>query len=181
MAGIERFLEKYPEYIGRFSFVEMGTPCRTNIGSYRALITEVESAIARVNLRFGHEDYRPIVLLKGHFDWNEVADFYQLGQVCLVTSLHDGMNLVAKEYVWSQDPEQGTLILSRFTGAARELSDALIVNPYSSEEIADALFEALNLSPAQRRVRMDRMKEQVRGHNAFHWATDLLAGVSPRA
>ncbi|MBI3558721.1 MAG: trehalose-6-phosphate synthase [Deltaproteobacteria bacterium] len=181
MAGIERFLEKYPQYIGKFSFVEMGTPSRTNIPSYRALITEVEQAIERVNNRFGFEGYRPIVLLKGHFDWNEVADFYQLGLVCLVTSLHDGMNLVAKEYVWSQDSEQGALILSRFTGAARELAEALIVNPYSSEEIADALFEALNQSPDERRDRMRRMKEQVQGHNAFHWATDLLAGVSSRA
>lgn len=181
VAGVERFLEKYPDYVGRFSFVEMGTPSRTNIPSYKALISEVECAIDRVNQRFGGEAYRPIILLKGHFNWSEVADFYQLGQACLVTSLHDGMNLVAKEYVWSQNPDHGALILSRFTGAARELSEAFIVNPYSSEEIADALFESLTLSPEERRLRMLRMKERVRDHNAFHWATDLLAGVNAKA
>lgn len=181
IAGIERFLEKYPQYIGRFSFVEMGTPSRTNIPSYRALIEEVEGAIERVNKRFGTETYRPVILLKGHFDWNEVAEFYQLGNVCLVTSLHDGMNLVAKEYVWSQEPSNGALVLSRFTGAARELSEAIIINPYSTEEIADAIFQALSWTPEERSERMRRMKEKVQNHNAFHWATDLLAGVNAKA
>lgn len=181
VSGVERFLEKYPQFLGRFSFIEMGTPSRTNIPSYQTLIREVEEAIDRVNRRFGKGDYKPIVLLKGHYDWKEVAEFYQLGQACLVTSLHDGMNLVAKEYVWSQSPDQGALILSRFTGAARELNDALIVNPYSSEEIADALYEALTMTPDERRSRMQRMKTKVQDHNAFHWATDLLAGVNAKA
>jgi trehalose-6-phosphate synthase len=181
VSGVERFLEKYPEYVGKFQYVEMGTPSRTNIPSYRGLIREVEEAIERVNARFGVVGYKPIVLLKGHFDWKEVAEFYQLGQVCLVTSLHDGMNLVAKEYVWSQDAEEGALILSRFTGAARELSESLIVNPYSAEEIADAIHESLTMSREERARRMNRMKEKVQGHNAFHWATDLLEGVSAKA
>ncbi|MEW6057456.1 MAG: trehalose-6-phosphate synthase [Bdellovibrionota bacterium] len=182
IAGVERFLEKYPQYVGKFSFVEMGTPSRTNIPSYRFLIEEVEAAVARVNQRFGSADgtYRPVVLLKGHFDWREVAEFYQLGQVCLVTSLHDGMNLVAKEYVWSQDSDQGALILSRFTGAARELSEAIIINPYSTEEIADALYQAINWTREERFQRMHRMKEKVQNHNAFHWATDLLSGIGVR-
>lgn len=180
-SGVERFLEKYPEFVGKFTFVEMGTPSRTNIISYRTLIEEVEGAVERVNKRFGNDGYKPIVLLKGHYDWNEVADFYQLGDVCLVTSLHDGMNLVAKEYVWSQAPENGALVLSRFTGAARELSEAIIVNPYSIEEIADAIYQGLTWTPEEKRVRMMRMKEKVQNHNAFHWATDLLAGVNAKA
>jgi trehalose-6-phosphate synthase len=179
--GIERFLEKYPQYIGNFSFVQMGSPSRTSIPAYQELATKLEAAVARVNTRFGRYDgkepYRPIILLATHHDWDEIQKFYQVGQVCMVTSLHDGMNLVAKEYVWCQHPSRGSLILSRFTGASRELTEAFIVNPYSTEEIADAIAQALALSREEREVRMQSMRKKVESHNAFNWATDLLQAL----
>jgi trehalose 6-phosphate synthase len=178
--GVERFLEKYPEYLGRFSFVEVGTPSRESIGAYRSLVGDLDDAVARVNARFAKADggCHPVIFLKGHFDWAEVAEFYQLGGACLVTSLHDGMNLVAKEYVWSQSDEEGALVLSRFTGAARELTEAIQINPYSSEEVADAIHRAFTLPLPERIARMRAMKDKLKSRNAFHWAMDLLAGVA---
>lgn len=134
----------------------------------------------RVNARFGPlggAGYQPVVFLASHHEWDEIQYFYQMGDICMVTSLHDGMNLVAKEYVWCQKPSRGSLILSKFTGASRELSEAFIVNPYSIEEMADAIASALALSPAERARRMTAMKEKVQSHNAYHWAGDLIQAL----
>ena len=177
--AVERFLEKYPENIGKFTFVQMGSPSRTHISAYRALAEQLEKAVERVNARFSKPDhpYRPVLLLSQHHEWDEIQYFYQLGDLCMVTSLHDGMNLVAKEYVWCQRPDRGSLMLSKFTGASRELTEAFIVNPYSTEEMADAIASALRLSPAEREQRMKAMRDKVQGHNAFHWASDLIQAL----
>jgi trehalose-6-phosphate synthase len=182
--AVERFLDKYPEYIGRFSLVQMSAPSRTSIPAYRRLFEDLEEVVARVNARFsssststGAEDYKPIVFIPTHHEWKDIQYFYQLGDVCMVTSLHDGMNLVAKEYVWCQAPERGALILSKFTGASRELTEAFIVNPYSTEETADALYHALNLAPEEKAVRMVAMREKVRSHNAYQWASELIEAL----
>lgn len=176
--SVERFLEKYPEYVGRFSLVQMGSPSRATIPAYQALTRSLEEAVKRVNGRFGNDQgYQPVILLSTHHEWDEIQLFYQLGDVCMVTSLHDGMNLVAKEYVWCQKPERGSLVLSKFTGASRELTDAFIVNPYSTEEMADALAQALRLRPDAKAIRMLRMRHKVETHNAFHWARDLIQAL----
>ncbi len=181
--AVERFLEKYPNYIGRFSLVQMGSPSRTSIPAYRELSEKLDAAVNRVNSRFGreardgHGEYKPVILLATHHDWEEIQYFYQIGNVCMVTSLHDGMNLVAKEYVWCQRPDRGSLVLSRFTGASRELTEAFIVNPYSTEEMADGLAQALSLSREEREVRMRSMRSKVEKHNAFHWASDLIQAL----
>ncbi len=172
--GIERFLEKYPDYIGKFTFAQMGSPSRTDIPAYRNLAEQIDLAVIRVNKRFGTSTVQPIVFLHQHFDWEEIQYFYQIGDLCLVTSLHDGMNLVAKEYVWCQHPEKGSLILSKFTGASRELTEAFIINPYSTEELADTIATAINLSPTDRAKRMLAMKEKIQTHSALHWAEDLI-------
>jgi trehalose 6-phosphate synthase len=172
--AVERFLETHPEYVGRFAFVQIGSPTRATIAAYRTLSEELEAAVAAVNARFGSGDYRPVVLIARHHEWDEIQYFYQLGDVCLVTSLHDGMNLVAKEYVWCQRPERGALVLSKFTGASRELTDAFIVNPYSIEEMAEAIAQALLLPAGERARRMRAMRAKVERHNAFHWASDLI-------
>jgi len=172
----ERFLEKYPEYQGKFTLAQMGAPSRTMIPAYRNLTDQLKPLIERVNARFSQpgNGYQPIVFLHQHYEWEEIQYFYQLGNVCLVTSLHDGMNLVAKEYVWCQRSEIGSLVLSKFTGASRELSEAFIVNPYSIEEMADAIAGAIKLPATDRIRRMLAMKEKIRIQSAFQWAEDLI-------
>ncbi len=172
--GIERFLEKYPQYQGRFSFVQIGAPSRTDVKRYADFLIEVQQEAERINRRFGCGDWRPVILRAWHHDHAEVDRFYRAADVCLVTSLHDGMNLVAKEFLVSRHDEDGALVLSPFTGAARELADALIVNPYDIESVADSIFHALEMDPAQRRSRMRQMRATVKQQNVYRWAGTLI-------
>jgi alpha,alpha-trehalose-phosphate synthase [UDP-forming] len=176
--GIERFLEKYPAYQNKFTFVQIGAPSRTHIKRYHDLLGEVESEADRINWRFQSGSWRPIVYLKRQYSHEEVEKYYRAADVCLVTSLHDGMNLVAKEFLAARDDEQGVLILSRFTGAARELNDALIVNPYDIEQMAESIRVALELPAEERQVRMRRMRRTVQEHNVYRWAANLIADLS---
>ncbi len=174
LLGVERFLEKYPQYQGRFTFVQVGAPSRTKIKRYEELLAEVEATAERINRRFRAGRWQPVVFRKRHHSHAELDRFYRAADLCLVTSLHDGMNLVAKEYIASRDDEDGVLILSPFTGAARELPDALIVNPYDTERMADAILQALEMDEAERRGRMLRMRESVRRRNVYRWAGNLI-------
>jgi trehalose 6-phosphate synthase len=176
--GVERFLERYPSYVGRFALVQIGAPSRVHIERYQNLIAEVEREAERINRRFQSKHWKPIVFLKQHHNHSEIEPFYRVSDLCLVTSLHDGMNLVAKEYVAARDDEGGALILSLFTGASRELQDALIVNPYDTEQLAEAIHVALTMDPRQRRERMRRMRRVVKQHNIYRWAANLIAAVS---
>jgi trehalose 6-phosphate synthase len=176
--GIERFLEKYPTYQNKFTFVQIGAPSRTHIKRYHDLLGEVEAEADRINWRFQSGSWKPIVYLKRQFSHEEVEKYYRAADVCLVTSLHDGMNLVAKEFLAARDDEQGVLILSRFTGAARELNDALIVNPYDTEQMAEAIRIALELPAEERQARMRRMRRFVQEHNVYRWAGNLIAELS---
>ena len=175
--GVERFLEKYPQYQGKFTFVQIGAPSRTDIKRYHDLLVEVDAESERINRRFASGSWRPILFRKWHHDHAEVNRFYRAADLCVVTSLHDGMNLVAKEYLVSRDDEDGALILSPFTGAARELPDALIVNPYDTESLADAIFTALTMNPAERRTRMARMRAAVKQQNVYRWAGTLIGDL----
>jgi len=174
MKGIERFLEKYPEYIGRFTFVELGAPSRTHIKRYKDLMDELDETIDSINNRFMIKNWKPIVFLKANHKHDEINKFYKAANLCLVTSLHDGMNLVAKEFIASRDDEDGVLILSRFTGAAYELHDALIINPYSIEEIADSLHNALSMEIKERNERIRRMRQILRERNVYRWAGNII-------
>ncbi len=176
--GIERFLEKFPAYQGRFTFVQIGAPSRTEIPRYRNFCAEVEQEADRINRRFEKGKWKPIVLLKKHHGHREIERLYRAADVCLVTSLHDGMNLVAKEFVAARHDERGVLILSRFTGASRELRDALLVNPYDIEQLAEAIRLALELDPEEARARMRRMRRIVREHNVYRWAATLVTDLS---
>ena len=176
--GVERFLEKNPAYQGRFTFVQIGAPSRTHIDRYQRLVEEVEAEAERINHRFAAKHWKPIVLLKRHHDHDEIEPYYHVSDVCLVTSLHDGMNLVAKEYVASRNDEDGALILSLFTGASRELQDALVVNPYDTDQLADAILQAVEMDPRQRRERMRRMRRIVKQHNIYRWAANLIGAAS---
>jgi trehalose-6-phosphate synthase len=176
--GIERFLEKYPYYQGKFTFVQIGAPSRMQIKRYLELYADMESEANRINRRFQSNQWKPIVLLKRHHTHQEIERFYRASDLCLVTSLHDGMNLVAKEYVAARDDERGVLILSRFAGASRELHDALIVNPYDNEVIAEAIHTALEMPSAQIERRMQAMRRTVREHNIFRWAANLISELA---
>jgi len=176
--GLERFLEKYPSYEGKLTFVELGEPSRTRIRQYRDLVGEVEEETERINRRFQNGDWMPIVFLKGHHTHEEIRPFYRAADFCLVTSLHDGMNLVAKEYVAARDDDRGVLILSRFAGASRELQHALLINPYDIEQMADAIYAALEMAPGEVRGRMAGMRRHIKEANVYRWAANLLSELA---
>src|SRR6185436_13009394 len=172
--AIERLLEAEPRWVGKFSFIQVAAPSRSSIDEYQNLDARVRELAARINERFGTPGYLPIILKIEHHDATQVYELYRAAELCYVSSLHDGMNLVAKEYVAARDDEQGVLILSQFTGAARELSEALIVNPYDFEQSAAALHLALTMSPEEQRARMRSMRNLVQEFNVFRWAGRML-------
>ncbi|MDA8388784.1 MAG: trehalose-6-phosphate synthase [Nitrospiraceae bacterium] len=176
--AIERFLDKHPEFVGEFTFVELGAPSRTHIKKYHDLMAEVEETVESVNWRFQTKQWRPILFLKAHHSHEEISRFYRAADICMVTSLHDGMNLVAKEFVSARDDEDGVLILSQFAGASRELTDALIINPYDIEEMADAIYRSLLMEPREKSERMARMRQVVRENNIYRWAADLITAAA---
>ena len=176
--AIERFFEKHPEFIGEFTFIELGAPSRTHIKRYRDLMSEVEETAEKINWRFKTKAWMPIVFLKAHHSHEEINRFYKASDICMVTSLHDGMNLVAKEFIASRGDEDGVLILSQFAGASRELKDVVIVNPYDIEEMADAINLSLSMEAAERSERMKRMRASVKEHNIYRWAGELIAALA---
>ena len=173
--AVERFLERYPSYQGKFTFIQIGAPSRTHIRRYHEFMAEVEAEAERINWRFRMDGWKPIVFLKRHHSHEEITRFYRAADLCLVTSLHDGMNLVAKEFVSSRDDDGGVLMLSRFTGASRELRDALVVNPYDTEEMSEAIHFGLEMDSNEKRARMQRMRETVKEQNIYRWAGALIA------
>ncbi len=173
-AAIERLLELEPRWIGRFAFVQVAAPSRSSIEEYQSLDARVRAAAQRINARFGQSGCDPIVLRIEHHTADEVYAYYRAADLCFVSSLHDGMNLVAKEFVAARDDERGVLILSQFTGAARELPEALIVNPYDTEECAAALRLALAMPPDEQRDRMRSMRGLIQEFNVYRWAGRML-------
>ena len=175
--AVERFLDKYPDFVGKFTFVELGAPSRTHIKRYHDLLAEVEEMADKINWRFQTQDWKPIVFLKAHHSHDTINRFYKTADFCMVTSLHDGMNLVAKEFVASREDEDGILILSQFTGASRELLDALIVNPYDIEEMAEAIHLALLMKPHERTERMRQLRQVIKERNIYRWAANLITAL----
>jgi trehalose 6-phosphate synthase len=173
--AIERFLEKYPPYQGQFTFVQIGAPSRSHLKRYHDLMAEVEAEADRINGRFQTDKWKPIVFLNRQHNQQEIQSYYRAADVCLVTSLHDGMNLVAKEFVAARHDERGVLILSCFTGAAHELRDALQINPYDIDQTAEAIRFALEMNPEEKELRMQRMRKTVKEHNVYRWAGSLIA------
>lgn len=172
--AVERLLEKHPEWVGQFVFVQIAAPSRSSLEEYRSFRDRIQGVAERINQRFGRPGYLPVHLLVEHHGHDAVTELYRAADVCLVTSLHDGMNLVCKEFVAARDDERGVLVLSRFAGAARELTEALIVNPYHVEECADALQHALTMPEAEQRERMASLRMTVREFNVYRWAGRML-------
>jgi trehalose-6-phosphate synthase len=176
--ALRRFFECWPEYRRRLVFVQIASPSRSRIPRYQELQDEVRAAVRAINEDLGDDDWQPVVYRERHHDHDEIHRWYREADFCLVTSLHDGMNLVAKEYVAARQDDDGVLILSRFTGASHELPDALLVNPYDIEDTAGAIHRALSMAPEERHSRMARMRAHVHEHNIYGWAGLLLAELA---
>jgi trehalose-6-phosphate synthase len=175
---LDRLLERNPGYRGKLVFVQVAVPSRSAVPAYRQIESEVESLAAQINLRWSSSTWRPIILLKRHCLQAEMIALHRLAQFCVVSSLHDGMNLVAKEFVASRVDEDGVLILSKFTGASRELKEAVQINPFSIEEGAEAYRAALQMHADERGRRMRRMRETVEQNNVFRWAGKFLSQLA---
>jgi len=178
LLAVERLLERFPAYRGRFTFVQLAAPSRSSIERYRLYADSVERLALRINDRFGEGDYRAIVFRHAHHEPPDVFRYYRAADVCYVSSLHDGMNLVAKEFIAARDDERGVLVLSQFTGAARELTEALIVNPYDLDEASDAFATALQLSVEEQRDRMRSMRAFLAEFNVYRWAGRMLVDAA---
>jgi trehalose 6-phosphate synthase len=178
LLAVEQLIERHPSFRGRFTFVQLAAPSRTEIERYQQLNEAVEKLAARINERFAQGSYRPIILLRAHHEPPTVFRYYRAADVCYVSSLHDGMNLVAKEFVAARDDERGVLVLSQFTGAARELTEALIVNPYDLDEASAALATALNMPAEEQQDRMSAMRAFVAEFNVYRWAGRMLVDAA---
>jgi trehalose-6-phosphate synthase len=173
--ALGRFFERFPEYRERVAFVQLAAPSRSTIPRYQALEAEVDAAIQEVNGAYQTKRWKPILYLKRHHEHRDIWPFYRHADFCMVTSLHDGMNLVAKEFISVRDDEDGALILSQFTGASSELRDAILVNPYDVDGMAEAIRAAISMPVEERKARMARMRQAVREHNIYRWAGLLLS------
>ncbi|HET6379272.1 MAG TPA: trehalose-6-phosphate synthase [Methylocella sp.] len=172
--ALEIFFEKHPEWVGRFVLLQLAAPSRSKLALYRNVQEEAKELAASINARFGRQGYQPIILSARHHEPEEVYEVFRAADLCIVSSLHDGMNLVAKEFVASRDDEQGVLILSTFAGASRELMESIIINPFDARSTAEAIARALKMPREQQAGRMRLMRELVREDNVYFWAGRML-------
>ncbi|OFZ18620.1 MAG: hypothetical protein A2X94_01640 [Bdellovibrionales bacterium GWB1_55_8] len=177
LRSVEKLLDRHPEWVGKFVFIQIGAPSRTHIKRYQDLNAELQELADHINWKFGAADVPPILLKLAHHNAPELYRYYRAADLCFVSSLHDGMNLVAKEYVSARADNRGTLVLSSFTGASRELTDALIVNPYDIDECAEALHLALSMPEQEMQHRMERLRSVVSEKNVFAWAGAFLTEI----
>jgi trehalose 6-phosphate synthase len=178
LLAISRLLEKYPDYKGRFVFVQVGSPSRIHITKYKEMNDEIGHLVEQINWKHSVNGWEPIVFVGRAFDYHEVLALYKLADVLIVSSLHDGMNLVAKEYVAARGDLGGVLLLSQFTGAARELHDAVLINPFDRESFANAIHRALSMRPAEKAARLNTMREYLAETNIFNWASSFVTELT---
>ncbi len=172
--ALDELFTRYPEWVGKVVFLQVAAPSRGTLPAYRQLHDECLRHAEELNQRYGGENYSPVLMLAEHHSQEQVYEIYRAADICMVTSLHDGMNLVAKEFVAARDDEQGVLLLSTFAGASRELLEALIVNPFDATMMSEALLQALTMAPDEQRERMRPMREMVRDNNVYRWAGSML-------
>ena len=172
--AVDRLLKRHPEHVERLCMIEVGVPSRSRIDTYRRFEDEVSQRVEEVNKRHAVRTWKPILYLKGHRERRDLVPLYRMADVCVVTPVHDGMNLVAKEFIASREDRQGVLLLSSFAGAARELTQAMLVNPFAVDAMSEAMHEALRMPPEEQEERMDRMRDIVREQNVYKWVGKLL-------
>ena len=174
-------LKRHPEWQERVVFLQVGAPSRDQLSRYKALSQEVDETVASVNNTFGTDGWRPVIYIREHREPDDIATMYRAADVCVVSSLHDGMNLVAKEFIAARTDHRGVLVLSNFTGAARELHEAVLVNPFAVDEFADALHVALSMPPDQQTRRMRALHARVKSETVYDWAAGILRMASGMA
>ncbi len=175
LLAIDRLLEKHPALKGEIVFMQMGVISRIHIPRYRELNDEVNALVEDINWKHSTVDWDPIILARRHLTFTELLALYRMCDVCVVSSLHDGMNLVAKEFVSASVDEDSVLVLSQFTGAARELEGAVLINPYDREKFAGSLYKALNFNKEERKKRMKKMRSVIQKNNIYRWAGKALS------
>ncbi|MEK7574939.1 MAG: trehalose-6-phosphate synthase [Patescibacteria group bacterium] len=175
--GIEIFLDAHPEYREKFTFLQISSPHRQDIKMYQEYRDVVVKEAERINKKFSRNDWKPIVLELLQYSHEELSHLYKLAHVCVITSLHDSMNLVAKEYAAARNDEQGALVLSQFAGSSRDLRGAIVVNPYNAEEVAEAIFQGLAMSPTEQRRRMKKMRDTIKNYNIYRWAAEFIKSI----
>ena len=177
-AAIDRFLEKYPQYQGKFIFLQFGALSRIHIKSYKQLIDNVQALAEEINWKYGKGYWYPVVVKNIRLDYASHLALYRAADLCLVSSLHDGMNLVAKEFIAAHVERKGVLILSQFTGAAREFSkEAILVNPYDPDGFADAMKYAIEMSSKEKKERMEKMQQVLEENNIYRWAGEFISNL----
>ena len=181
LTALDRFFRRFPEYKGRMVFLQVGVPSRVHLEEYQALNDEVDRRVEEVNRKHKCDGWQPVLFIREHLDLPKLVALYRMASFLIVSSLHDGMNLVAKEFIASQSDANGVLLLSRYTGASRELTDALLINPYSPDEVAEKIHDAIEMDPTEVRRRMGRMRERVRENNIYKWAASILKKLSKLA
>jgi trehalose 6-phosphate synthase len=174
LRAFDRLLARHPEWREQAVFVQIGAPSRDQLARYQTLSQEVDAVVEDVNRRYGTDRWQPVVYVREHREPAQIAAIYRAASVCVVSSLHDGMNLVANEFIASRSDERGVLVLSSFTGAARDLQEALLVNPFAIDEFADALHTALSMPDDQQERRMRALRARVQHHTVFDWAAGIL-------
>lgn len=177
LKGIEILLSQHPSYIGNFTFVQLAAPSRTSVKEYEEFGIHVKSEIDRINDVFKKNGWKPILYINEHREHEFINSLYKASDFCLVTSLHDGMNLVAKEFIASRIDNKGVLLLSQFTGAASELRGAIILNPYNGEETAESIHTALTMPIADQEKRMKRLRDTVKNYNVYRWSAEIIKSV----
>ncbi|MDD5566117.1 MAG: trehalose-6-phosphate synthase [Candidatus Omnitrophica bacterium] len=175
LLAVDGLLERHPELKEKVVFLQMGELSRIHIPKYKELNDEINALVEEINWKHSTDTWEPIILVRRHLSFLDLIAFYRMGDVCLVSSLHDGMNLVAKEFVASRSDEQGMLVLSQFTGASRELTDAILVNPYDREQFSEGIFFALSMPDEERKKRMSKMRDLIQQHNIFRWSGKVLS------
>jgi alpha,alpha-trehalose-phosphate synthase [UDP-forming] len=177
LQALDRFFELYPDYRERLTYIQVGVPSRGHIPQYRQVDEEIDCLIERINWKWSTAPWRPIIYFKRHFSVVEMTALHRMADLFIVSSLHDGMNLVAKEFVASRLDEDGVLLLSQFAGSALELTDAIVCNPFSVDELAEAIHQAVEMPPAERKKRMQRMRSAVQDNNVYRWAGKILSAL----
>jgi trehalose 6-phosphate synthase len=177
LLAIERLLDEHPWYKEQLVFVQIAAPSRSGIPAYARLRAEVEVMAEQINRRHQTAHWKPVILLERQFTRQEVRRYYRAADLCLVTPLHDGMNLVAKEFLEARRDGDGMLVLSCFAGAAQQLHDALLVNPYDLVEVSEAIHRGFQMQRNERRERIGRMRQQVKEHNVYRWASEILTDL----
>jgi trehalose 6-phosphate synthase len=170
-------LKRHPELESKVSLLQLGAPSRTHIEAYRGIQDEIDNLVDEINWQYQNEEWSPIRFLRAHHDYYSVLAAYRIANVLMVTSLHDGMNLVAKEFISSRTDGDGVLLLSQYTGAAREFTDAILVNPYDTDQLADDMYRAFIMSEVKRRARMKRMRRQLKKNTVFHWVYRIFEEI----